>query len=190
MSCFCSRIPSRIAHTFSPLISLGDPFVVMISHIFLFWWLWQFSEVLVRNFVQNPLIWVCLGLFSSQLTQVWGKKTIVNMTYGYWCWPWSPDWDGIFQISPLHMCYVTSVVSDSFQPHGQYPTRLLCPWDSPGKNTGVGCRFLLQGVFPIQGSNLPLWRSPALAGRFFTTSATWEAHCSVTVFSPFPYCTL
>ena len=33
------------------------------------------------------------------------------------------------------------------------PTRLLCPWDSPGRNTGVGCRFLLQGIFPTQGSN-------------------------------------
>ena len=31
--------------------------------------------------------------------------------------------------------------------------RLLCPWDFPGKNTGVGCHFLLQGNFPIQGSN-------------------------------------
>ena len=30
---------------------------------------------------------------------------------------------------------------------------LLCPWDSPGKNTGVGCYFLLQGIFPTQGSN-------------------------------------
>jgi len=39
------------------------------------------------------------------------------------------------------------------QPHGLWPTRLLCPWDSPGKNTGVGCHFLLQGMFPTQGSN-------------------------------------
>ena len=31
--------------------------------------------------------------------------------------------------------------------------RLLCPWDSPGKNTGVGCHFLLQGIFPTQESN-------------------------------------
>ena len=29
--------------------------------------------------------------------------------------------------------------------------QLLCPWDSPGKNTGVGCHFLLQGIFPNQG---------------------------------------
>ena len=37
-----------------------------------------------------------------------------------------------------------SVVSDSVRSHRQKPTRLLCPWDSPDKNTGVGCHFLLQ----------------------------------------------
>ena len=37
-----------------------------------------------------------------------------------------------------------SVVSDSVRPHRQQPTRLPRPWDSPGKNTGVGCHFLLQ----------------------------------------------
>ena len=41
-------------------------------------------------------------------------------------------------------CQVASVVSDSVRPHGLQPTRLLRPWDSPGKNTGVGCHFLLQ----------------------------------------------
>ena len=41
-------------------------------------------------------------------------------------------------------CCVTSVVSDSVRPHRQQPTRLPSPWDSPGKNTGVGCHFLLQ----------------------------------------------
>ena len=46
-----------------------------------------------------------------------------------------------------------SVMSDSLQPHGLKPTRLLHPWDSPGKNTGVGYHFLLQGIFPTQGSN-------------------------------------
>ena len=39
---------------------------------------------------------------------------------------------------------VASVVSDSVQPHRQQPTRLLYPWDFPGKSTGVGCHFLLQ----------------------------------------------
>ena len=43
-----------------------------------------------------------------------------------------------------------------FQPHGLQPNRLLCPWNLPGKNTGAGCHFLLQGIFPMQGSNLHL----------------------------------
>ena len=41
-------------------------------------------------------------------------------------------------------CWVASVVSDSVRPHRRQPTRLPHPWDSPGKNTGVGCHFLLQ----------------------------------------------
>ena len=40
-----------------------------------------------------------------------------------------------------------------FATHGLQPTRLLCPGDSPGKNTGVSCHALLQGIFPTQGSN-------------------------------------
>ena len=47
--------------------------------------------------------------------------------------------------------------------------------DSSGKNTGVGCYALLQGIFLTQGLNSHLLLSAALAGRFFTTSATWEA---------------
>ena len=38
-------------------------------------------------------------------------------------------------------------------PHALEPARLLCPWDSPGKSTGVGCHALLQGILPTQGSN-------------------------------------
>ena len=53
-------------------------------------------------------------------------------------------------------CSLTSVMSDPLWPHGQQPTRLLCPLGSPGKNTGVGCHALLQGIFLTQGSNLRL----------------------------------
>ena len=49
-----------------------------------------------------------------------------------------------------------SAVSDSLQPHGLLPASLLCPWDSPGKNTGVGCHALLQGIFLTQGLKLSL----------------------------------
>ena len=41
-------------------------------------------------------------------------------------------------------CYIASVVSDSVRAHRRQPTRLPHPWDSPGRNTGVGCHFLLQ----------------------------------------------
>ena len=44
-------------------------------------------------------------------------------------------------------------------PHRLQRPRLRCPWDSPGKNTGVGCHFLLQGIFPTQESNLCLFYS-------------------------------
>ena len=53
----------------------------------------------------------------------------------------------------MHVFSVASVVWDSLWPHGLYPTRLLCPWDFPGKYTGVGCHALLQVIFPTQGSN-------------------------------------
>ena len=46
-----------------------------------------------------------------------------------------------------------SVVSDSLRPHGLQPTRFLRPWDFPGKNTGVGCHFFLQEIFPTQRLN-------------------------------------
>ena len=49
-----------------------------------------------------------------------------------------------------------SIMSDSLQPHRLQPTRLPCPWNSPGKNTEVGSCSLLQGIFPTQGSNLGL----------------------------------
>ena len=49
----------------------------------------------------------------------------------------------------VHACKVTSVVSNSLCPHGLQPTRLLCPWDSSGKNTGVGCHFLLHTALVV-----------------------------------------
>ena len=46
-----------------------------------------------------------------------------------------------------------SVILDSLQPQGVHPARLHCPWNFPDKNTGVGCHFLLQANFLIQGLN-------------------------------------
>ena len=56
----------------------------------------------------------------------------------------------------------------TLQLYGLEPARLLCSWDSPGKNAGVGCHALLQGIFQTQGSNPPLLiESPALAGSSY-----------------------
>ena len=57
-------------------------------------------------------------------------------------------------------CQGTSVTSDSLQSPGLQPARLLCPWDSPGKNSGVGCHALLQAPRcgpPIFFSNKQTW---------------------------------
>ena len=55
--------------------------------------------------------------------------------------------------------------------------RLLCPRDSPGQNTGVGCHVLLQGIFPTQKSN-PSLMSPALAGRSLPLAPTGKPRVS------------
>ena len=73
-------------------------------------------------------------------------------------------WSGLPFSSPMNESekwkWSRSVVSDSWRPHGLQPTRLLHPWDFPGKSTGVGCHFLL---LPDQGLNqLPCIGGPIL----------------------------
>ena len=85
----------------------------------------------------------------------------------------------------LSMCMLShSVVSSPLWPHGPWPSRLLYPWNFPGKNTGVGCHFLLCGIFPAQELNMCLlyWRvyplplchlgSPQLSSVQFTHSVS------------------
>ena len=69
-----------------------------------------------------------------------------------------------------------SVVSNSLWPHGLQPSMLLCPGDCPGKDTGVGCHFLLQVIFLTQGSNPHLLHWQMILNHW----ATWESrlvHC-------------
>ena len=58
----------------------------------------------------------------------------------------------------------------TLQPHGPQPSGLHCTWNFPGKNTRVGCHFLLQGIFQIQVLNPCL-----LQWQFLYHRATWEA---------------
>ena len=73
-------------------------------------------------------------------------------------WPfkiWLP-WFHHLPLPPVTCRHECSVVADSLWPRGLEPARLLCLWDYPGKSTGVGCHFLLQGIFLTQGLNWDL----------------------------------
>ena len=71
-------------------------------------------------------------------------------------YPWGhkeSDTTKVTQQQQLSKKPVRSVMSNFLQLYGLYPARLLCPWDSQGKNTGVDCHCLLQGIFLTQGLN-------------------------------------
>ena len=70
--------------------------------------------------------------------------------------------------------------SDSLRPHGLQPARLLCPWDSPGKNILEWVAMPPSGDLPNPGIEPISVMSPELAGGFFTTSATWEIPAFIT----------
>ena len=61
--------------------------------------------------------------------------------------------EGCLDIHSLCACVLSPFSRVSLPRCGLQPARLLCPWDSPGKNTGVGCHALLQRLFPTQGLN-------------------------------------
>ena len=56
-------------------------------------------------------------------------------------------------VRSICVCSVALLCLTLFNTIGLCPSRLLCPWNFPGKNTGVGCHFLLQGIFLPQGLN-------------------------------------
>ena len=89
----------------------------------------------------SGVIWSCSLGFSLHIHCVFSKHT---------AGPWTA---GFHDAGPLTCVLSHSVVSDSVGPRGLWPPRLLCPWDSPGQNTGVGSPALLQGIFPTQGLN-------------------------------------
>ena len=86
----------------------------------------------------------------------------------------------------IHVCVCVCVSAELLQlcltlwAYGLQPTRLLCPWDSPGNNTEVSCCALLQGIFLTQGSNPHLlWHISCIGRWVLTTSTTWEAQHSL-----------
>ena len=113
---------------------------------------WAFVKMQILIQQVQSTAWDSAFLTSSHVrcTHIWPgtcfKSGPSKCTWGCTCW---------YLAGPCIMLSL-SVMSNSLWSHGLQPTRLLCPWDSPGKNTGVGCQALLQGIFPMQGSNLHL----------------------------------
>ena len=112
---------------------------------------WLCSEVEVKIMVWSEDHWLLYYLFCIKiflLKYIW---------FTMWCFRCIAKWFSFTHThTHTHTCVCAlghSGMSNSLWPHALQPFRLLCPWDSPGKDTGVGCHALLQGIFPTQGSN-------------------------------------
>ena len=96
-------------------------------------------------------------------------------------------WSGLPFLSPMHESekwkWTRSVESHSVRPHGLQPTRIPCPWDSPGKSTGVGCHCLLRSLclerVKTFSYSLLLW----LLANIFIINNTALALCSYSSFT-------
>ena len=86
------------------------------------------------------------GKSAAWSKNIWQEKHTQHSPFSGW-----PKVQGLFD---MHKCMLSHFSGARlFRPNALQPTRLLCPWNSPGKNTGVGCCALLQGIFPAQGLN-------------------------------------
>ena len=104
------------------------------------------------SWAEYPMLWIWFCLQCLKVSRGEKKKYIYiyTHTHTYIC---------IYMV-----WYVCSVTSNSLRSHGLLATRLLYPWDSPGKNARVGCHFLLWGIFPMQELDL-----------FFPSLLHWQA---------------
>ena len=137
--------------------------------------LWFFSFTVVhkwyaffRNYALNFTVW-CLTIASGQPCDCRGEQQIHSQPF------FTPTTIRLFTFSMVACSVTKSCLTRRL--HGLYPARLLCPWNSRGRNTGVGCHFLLQGIFPTQGSNpgfLP-WQADSLPLSHLRS--LWLSYC-------------
>ena len=154
----CRWILYHLNHQGSPNFLKG--FSNLISLDFSLW-----LSMLITLLPPYYRIWMLLAVLLARKTdRAWGRGRGKDKTLGpqgkehrCWrrhaprghkeifietCWPQIPQqWLVTILIS---VSVSRSVVPDSLRPHGLQSTRFLCPWDFPGKDTGVGCHFLLQ----------------------------------------------
>ena len=103
----------------------------------------------VRN---KFLLLISHPVYSTLIQKFKLTKTLPTLLHGIQRWCYLKSSFAFFKkIKSAYLCACmlnASVRSQSLSPHGLVPARLLCPWTSPGENTGVGCHALLQGIFP------------------------------------------
>ena len=132
----------------------------------------------------------CYCPASDSLT---GTSSSIQMVQG----PTSPWWTACPTRDSVCVCAKSLQSCWTLRPHGLQSTRLLCPWDSLDKNTGVGCHALLQGIFPKQESNSSLlcllcWQAGSLPlvppGRESRKApqGPWGKRAATLLWSPYP----
>ena len=130
---------------------------------------------------KRPWCWARLKAGGEEDNRGW-DGWLASPTQGTWVWASSGSWwwtrkPGVLQFMGLQRVRHDWVNWSELDSHG--PTRLFCPWDFPGKNTKIGCHFLLHGMdLPDPGMEPT---SPALAGRFFTAELAEKPSLSYNV---------
>ena len=125
----------------------------------LFYLHWQVSSLPLAP-PGKPMLCLLLLLLLSHFSHVWlcaTPETVAHQAPPSLGFSRQEHWSGLPFPPPMHESekwkWSCSVVSDSSQPHGLQPTRLLHPWDFPGKSTGVGCHCLLQLCLQLLSNN-------------------------------------
>ena len=130
---------------------------------------WTFFKVLSSWLISK--LFFGIHFFHSALC-AWVLATLKHMTLAH-----------LFNFTVLFPCLCVFnhlVMSDSLWPHGLWPARLLCPWDSPGKNAGVGCHsYSRRSSWPRDQNHVSCI---SCIGRWILYhSASWEAHFIVCI---------
>ena len=107
------------------------------------------ADQFFKNFFEGERRGILI-LFFYLLSVPHGMRDLSSPTRDRTHAPCSGD-TGSVESYPLVLLVAQSC--PTLQPHELQPIRLFCPWDFPGKDTGVGCHFLLQGIFLSQGLN-------------------------------------
>ena len=106
-----------------------------------------FGQISIQMFLQGMLLLLSHVSRVRLCATPWTAAHQAPLSLGF---SRQEHWSGLPSPSPIHESekwkWSRSVVSDSSQPHGLQPTRLLHPWDFPGKSTGVGCHCLLHHI--------------------------------------------